>query len=66
MALYFTPDRWAATRRRLLQAGMTEFEHLRLDLNNPDAGWQPVIDDLDADAARFLSLLCITQKRRLP
>ena len=42
MEYYFTSDAWPKVKTMLEQAGIKEYQRLRLDLANPDAGWQPV------------------------
>ena len=38
----FTPDEWPAIRRSLDALGVGPVRRVRMALNNPDAGWQPV------------------------
>lgn len=42
MVIYFTPDEWPCVRAALRRSGIEQYQRLRLDLRNPDAGWQPV------------------------
>ena len=38
----FTPDEWESIRKRLDAAGYGPARRVRLALNHPEAGWQPV------------------------
>ena len=38
----FTPDEWPAIRRHLDALGVGPVRRVRMALNNPGAGWQPV------------------------
>ena len=38
----FTPDEWPSIRRNLDALGIGAVRRVRMALNNPDAGWQPV------------------------
>jgi hypothetical protein len=42
MEHYFTADQWPAVQQALQQAGITDYQRLRMDLTDPSAGWQPV------------------------
>lgn len=41
----FTPDEWPAVRIMLDQAGYRGLRRVRLDVNHPEAGWQPVAEE---------------------
>ena len=38
----FTPEEWPSIRRNLDALGIGAVRRVRMALNNPDAGWQPV------------------------
>ncbi len=38
----FTPEEWPSIRRNLDALGIGTVRRVRMALNNPDAGWQPV------------------------
>ena len=38
----FTPEEWPSIRRHLDALGVGAVRRVRMALNNPDAGWQPV------------------------
>ena len=40
----FTPEEWPSIRRHLDALGVGAVRRVRMALNNPDAGWQPVSD----------------------
>lgn len=40
----FTPDEWENIRARLDAAGYGRARRVRMALNDPGAGWQPVVD----------------------
>ncbi len=42
MEYHFTSDQWPAIKAKLEQAGITAYERMRMDLADPEAGWQPV------------------------
>lgn len=48
----FTPDEWPAIRRHLDALGIGPVRRVRMALNHPDAGWQPVDDTQQETAQR--------------
>lgn len=41
----FTPDEWPAVQAMIDKAGYRLVERWRLDLNQPEAGWLPVVEE---------------------
>lgn len=49
----FIPDEWPAVQAALAQAGIQNYRRLRYDLNQPYAGWQPVVVTSASDRSRI-------------
>ncbi len=64
MEHYFTPDEWPAVSAQLADRGITNYTRLRIDLRQPEQGWQPVATtspqlrtQIDAEARRISQVL---------
>jgi DNA segregation ATPase FtsK/SpoIIIE, S-DNA-T family len=57
MTIYYTPDEWPTVRTALTQSGVTNYQRMRLDLNNPAAGWQPLADNTVENEVKLINRL---------